>query len=307
MFHHVLVPLDGSVRAERALPVAAQIARATAGSLLLVRVVSPPIDYGGGLSPVPIMNEQVVESEMQGAADSLTAVAARPLLAGIEIATEVLFGFPAQQLSEAARIHGSDLVVLCSHGRTGLARWALGSVAHTLVHQSMTPVLVLRQEKELVRREHMRPLCTLVPLDGSLLAEAALAPAQALTEALATPGRGALHLVQVIKVFQSRAGEGFANELNEEALWLARAYLTTVTRRVESKATERVSEVTSSVECASDVVSALLDVAEQEGTDGCDLIAISTHGRGGLERWAMGSVTDRLLNASTLPVLIVRP
>src|SRR5579885_1419989 len=59
MFQHILVPLDGSTRAEQALPVAARIARATGGSLLLVRVVPPPIDYSGGISPIPLMNEQM--------------------------------------------------------------------------------------------------------------------------------------------------------------------------------------------------------------------------------------------------------
>lgn len=307
MFHHILVPLDGSVRAERALPVAAQIARAAGGSLLLVRVVSSPIDYSGGLSPVPVMNEQIIESVMQVAADYLKATASQPSLAGIEIATEVLFGFPTQELSESARAHGSDLIVLCSHGRTGLTRWALGSVAHTLVHQSTVPVLVLRKAEALAPPQRGPAICTLVPLDGSALAEAALAPAQALTEALAAPGRGALHLVQVVKAFQSTAAEGFVDELNEEAFQLARSYLAAVARRVESEVTERTPEVTSAVVRAPDVVSALLDVAEQEGTGGCDLIAISTHGRGGLERWVMGSVTQRLLNASRLPVLVVRP
>ncbi len=65
--------------------------------------------------------------------------------------------------------------------------------------------------------------------------------------------------------------------------------------------------LTSSVEVASDVASALLGVAEQAGPGGCDLIAISTHGRDGLERWVMGSVTERLLNTTRLPMLIVRP
>ena len=63
MFQHILVPLGGSFRAEQALPVAARLARATGGSLLLVRVVNQPIDYIGGLSPVPLMTEQTVESE----------------------------------------------------------------------------------------------------------------------------------------------------------------------------------------------------------------------------------------------------
>jgi nucleotide-binding universal stress UspA family protein len=307
MFQHIVVPLDGSFRAEQALPVAARLARATSGSLLLVRVVSPPIDYSGGFAQVPLMTGQIVEAEMADAADYLKAVATWPILAGIASTTEVLYGFPAHQLSEAAQAHGSDLIVLCSHGRTGFTRWALGSVAHTLVHQSTVPLLVLRQEHVLARVETARPFCTLVPLDSSELAEAALAPAVALTEALAAPERGALHLVQVVKAFQSVAEEGEVLELNEEAHRLARSYLATVAERLESTVTGRTLAVTSSVELASDVASALLSVVEQADPGGCDLIAISTHGRSGLERWVMGSVTQRLLDTTRLPMLIVRP
>ncbi|HEV2460975.1 MAG TPA: universal stress protein, partial [Ktedonobacterales bacterium] len=303
----ILVPLDGSFRAEQALPVAARLARATGGSLLLVRVVNPPIDYSGGLAPVPLMTDQILESEMAGATDYLTAVAARPALSGIEIMTEVLYGFPGQQLIESIEAHGTDLVVLCSHGRTGLSRWALGSVAHTLVHQSAAPVLILRQEGTPARVEAARSIRTLVPLDGSPLAEAALAPAAALTAALAAPHRGALRLVQVVKAFQSKAEEGLVSELNEEARRLAHSYLATAAQRMESTVAGRALAVSFSVELASDVASTLLGAAEQEGPDRCDVIAISTHGRGGLERWVMGSVTQRLLDTTRLPMLIVRP
>jgi nucleotide-binding universal stress UspA family protein len=96
MFQQILVPLGGSERAEQALPVAARIARATGGSVLLVQVVNPPIDYSGGLAPVPIMTEQIVEAEMKGAADYLTAVATRPPLTGVATTTEVCYAFPAQ-------------------------------------------------------------------------------------------------------------------------------------------------------------------------------------------------------------------
>ena len=71
MFGQMLVPLDGSFRAEQAPPVAARIARATGGSLLLVQVVTPPVDYSGGLSPVPIGTGEVVEEEMKRATDYL--------------------------------------------------------------------------------------------------------------------------------------------------------------------------------------------------------------------------------------------
>jgi nucleotide-binding universal stress UspA family protein len=307
MFQRILVPLDGSERAEQALPIAARLARASSGELLLVRVVNPPIDYSGGLSPVPTISEVTVESEMREAADYLAEVARRGLLAGIASETEVRFGYPAPQLMGAAEAHGCDLIVLCSHGRTGMSRWALGSVAHTLAHQSGLPVLVLRWARERANDEQERPFSTLVPLDGSQLAEAALAPAAALTEALAAPRRGVLHLAQVVKDIRSSVAEGKILELNEEAHRLARSYLNNVAERLASQEAGGRLTLTTSVEAASDTARALLGLAEQDGPGGCDLIAISTHGRGGLERWAMGSVTDRLLNATHLPVLVIRP
>jgi nucleotide-binding universal stress UspA family protein len=306
MFQRVLVPLDGSVRAEQALPVAVRLARAMGGSLLLVQVVSPPLDFSGGMSPAPLMTDQVVESEMADASDYLKAVTMRPELAEIKVTTEVLFGIPAQLLIQSARVHRSDFVVLCSHGRTGLTRWALGSVAHTLVHQSDVPVLVLRQDDMLAHVEE-RPLRTLVPLDGSELAEAALAPAATLTAALTAPARGELRLVQVVKSFHSTTEEGLVSESNKETRQQARSYLATVAERVQTTEMGCGLAVTFAVELASDVASALLGVAEQAGAGGSDLIAISTHGRTGLERWVMGSVTQRLLNTTTLPILIVQP
>ncbi len=305
MFQHVLVPLDGSFRAEQSIPVAERIARATGGSLLLVRVIQPPIDYSGGLAPM--MTGQIVESEMADARDYLQGVAAWKELAGIDVTTEVLFGFPGQQLMEAARTHECDLIALCSHGRTGLTRWALGSVAHTLVHQSTVPVLVLRQEEASTHTLMTRVWCTLVPLDGSQLAEEALAPAVALTTALARPGQGVIHMIQVVQNAQEKEKEGEIFPLIDDEYRLARSYLATISERVGSQATGDTLTVTFSVEYASDVASALLGVAEQAGPGGCDVIAISTHGRDSFERLVMGSVTQRLLETSRLPMLIVRP
>lgn len=134
-----------------------------------------------------ITGEQI-ESEMAIASDYLKEIAASPVMAGIETRTEVSFGLPAQYIVAAAE--ESDLVVLCSHGRTGFTRWALGSVAHTLVHQSRVPLLVLRQREAaspLVHGGTVSPLRALVPLDGSPLAESALSPAAHLIAALAAP------------------------------------------------------------------------------------------------------------------------
>jgi nucleotide-binding universal stress UspA family protein len=123
-----------------------------------------------------------------------------------------------------------------------------------------------------------------------------------------------LHLAQIVKILPTTAQEGFISELNEEARERARTYLVTVEEHLQAKVKDLKLSHTSSVELESDVASALVKLAEYGGerkksgeVRGCDLIAISTHGRGGLERWVMGSVTERILNTTKLPTLIVRP
>ncbi|HJT59721.1 MAG TPA: universal stress protein [Ktedonobacteraceae bacterium] len=308
MFQHILVPLDGSLRAEEALPVAARIARATGGSILLLQVVNQPMDFSAGLSPAPLLTEQVIESEMAEAVDYLQSLCASPILAGIESKTQISFGLPAQHILAVAQVSESDLIILCSHGRTGFTRWALGSVARTLVHQSTAPVLVLREGKVLasLTMPDVGPLAVLVPLDGSPLAEEALAPTIALTQALAAPTQSTLHLVQVVKPLSSSTEEGFVSEFNEEARSVAGAYLRQAAENVQAVAGHTLA-LTTSIETGTDVASTLLSVIEHGNGGKYSLIGISTHGRGGLERWVMGSVTERLLSTAKLPMLIVRP
>jgi nucleotide-binding universal stress UspA family protein len=322
MFQHILVPLDGSSRSEEALPVAARIARSTGGSLLLVQVVTSPLDYDGVWATVPVVNQQLIDEDMKNATTYLQALAVSPELAGLKVRTEVLFGLPVQHLLAFAETPGIDLIVLCTHGRTGFTRWVLGSVAHVLVHECTRPILVLRQHEtptSLAAMDGTGPFRTLVPLDGSPLAEAALLPAAHLTAALAATGQGTLHLSQVVKLYPipTAADKGFVNRLNEETSQHAWSYLTQAEEQLSSEGKELQLALTHTVELAPDVASALLNEAEdgrvRKTSDDTqesypyDLIAISTHGRAGLERWVMGSVTERLLDTSKLPMLIVRP
>ncbi len=285
--------------------------------MYIIRIVSPPIDYGGGLAEAPLLMEQVIESQMVVATNYLQRVASSPLLEGIQTTTVAAFGIPAQYILATAETQTADLIVLCSHGRTGFARWALGSVAHTLAHESTVPTLILRENEPASVLSHpdaTRSLCTLVPLDGSQLAEAALVPAAYLTAALAAPTQGTLHLAQVVKLYSEIAEEGFISELNEEALQRARSYLATTREHLLVTIKDLKLALTYSVEFDKDVASVLVNLAEHgsdgkanTGVTGCDLIAISTHGRSGLERWVMGSVTERVLNTTRLPMLVVRP
>ena len=315
MFARILLPLDGSTSAEEALPVAVRIARTSRGSIHLLRVVGSPIDLGEEDDFDPLLREQEIETGTTVASDYLRTLVAWPVLDGIEVTTEVAPGLSPQYILAAARSGEVDLTLLSSHGRTGFRRWVLGSVARTLAHESTVPTLVLREHETaalLAPPDAARPLRALVPLDGSPLAEAALAPAAHLVAGLAA--RGELHLTHVVKPVQNPAKEGVESSLRAEAGARARAYLTQVAERCQVMARELGISISWSVVLGTDVASAWLSQAEpgEQGQAtasrrGCDLIAISTHGHNGLERWVMGSVSDRLLNTTRLPILIVRP
>jgi nucleotide-binding universal stress UspA family protein len=178
-------------------------------------------------------------------------------------------------------------------------------------------VFVLREEKSvpfLSRVEAAHPLCTLVPLDGSVLAETALLPAVHLVAALAAPAHGSLHLTQVVKLVAPIAEIGLARQAIEEALKNAEMYLSSVEERLQETVRDLELSMTWSVALDTDIADALIGTAEYveegkgpEGFAGCNMFAMATHGHGGLERWVMGSVTERVLNATHLPMLVVRP
>jgi nucleotide-binding universal stress UspA family protein len=210
MFARILVPLDGSVSAEEALPVAARIVRNSRGSLHLLRVVGSPLDVAEEYDEDPLLSEQRIETETTVATDYLRRRATLPVLDSIQITTEVAHGLPAKYILAAAGIGRVDLTVLSSHGRTGFTRWVLGSVAHTLAHESTVPTLVLHENEAaslLAHTDAARPLRVFVPLDGSPLAEATLEPAAHLATSLAANGE--LHLTQVVKPRRASAKESF--------------------------------------------------------------------------------------------------
>ena len=309
MFSRILVPLDGSQPAERILLVAAQLARALKSTLILVQVVQP-LGLGAGFP---------LEKHEQASA-YLARVIERPELAGMRCETVALIGSPAEKILDALHTYQCDSVILCSHGRTGLLRWVLGSVAQRVVHHAAVPVLLVHQQGPLPALNAARPLCALVPLDGSGPAEAALAPAVALVGALAPQGQGILHLVQVVPFPLSvEQGPGLLHSpearAREAALEEARDYLCRIAEQLQREPLARFQvQITWAAMADKDVAGALLDLVEHNKSvqdvrraDYFDLIAMATHGHGGLRRWVMGSITERILSVSKLPLLVIRP
>ncbi len=311
MFHTMLVPLDGSARAERALPVAAQIARARGAKLILLQVVSDFADVGGYMLPAVATSAETIERQEFEARDYLHAVARRHEFEGVKIEARVAFGTPASAILDAIQAFNVDGVVICSHGLSGLARWALGSVAQAIVRNSSAPVLLLRQQGPALDPEDRsaRAIRILVPLDGSKLAEAALEPAMMLGQVFAAGGDYELHLTRVIPYISAPTPD----PLRDASQTQAHQYLDQVSERL-SHASGPGTRITSSVILdldAADVLARMTRAGELvtglQTTDGFDVIAMATHGRTGIARLAMGSITERTLGTTVVPALVIRP
>lgn len=336
MFQHILVPLDGSTRAERAIPVAARIARASSGEAVLLRVVGPSWEFSpSSAPPLPSASTQMlIEIERAEASSYLARLATSKEFTGVQTVTEVIAGSPAATILSVADTHQCDLIVLCRHGYTSTTTWRLGSVAGKITRHAPLSVLLLNDERQQPFAQDPgseRLLCALVPVDGSPQAEAALVPAAGLIVALAGPARGALHLIQVVKLpstedtprYQAYTHGGMKERMEREAS----AYLNMLADRLKETlaghqpAYGNISQgsspfhvsITWSVVFAADVAEVLMRAAENEAratsdeaTTRCDLIAMSTRGRGEGSLWSLGSVTERVLQAAKLSVLLVR-
>ncbi len=321
MYTRILVPLDGSTRAERAIPVAARIARISGGAVVLVRAVNVASGFLPSLAGEATLVQSALDAGQAAVDEYLAGIKQAPELAGIATETTILLGPASSAILAVAESSQADLIVLCSHGYTGMTRWALGSVAEKVARHAQVPVLVLREAGPVPAGLHpdaTRPLRALVALDGSALAKAALEPAASLIAALAAPAQGALHLVRVVKpVIPGR--EGKDPEEHEHFLYKAKRYLSSTVEQMRAglvapAVANLKLPITWSVAINTDVAEGIVRVAENgEDAEGagvfgrCDVIAMATHGRGGVQRWAMGSITERVLNATKLPLLIVRP
>lgn len=316
MFQRILVPLDGSERAEQALRVALHLARASGGSLLLVRVVSTLNEFSMYSARTAIFLQTLVKKDLAESAAYLARMAQTCQSEKVEARIAVFTGLAAEQILEVAHSQQIDLIVMCSHGYTGFKRWALGSIAQKVTRQSLTPVLLLREQNRRLPEQFGHSIRATVALDGSVFAESALLPAARLVTALSTPEVGELHLMQLVELptieeeFDSLLEANF--DFRQTALREAGSYLQDARARLLCALPGRPGlRLTSSVEECIDVAERLVEITEMGKGIGTsrtsDLLALTTHGRSGLRRWLLGSVTERVLHGSTLPLLIVHP
>jgi len=319
MFEHILVPLDGTEHAERALPVAARIAHATGGTLILINVVLPsPIYETYSVNQVPALPD-AHDIRIERAFTYLDEMLDRygPDLVGIKTEKTVTSGAASATFFEEARLRHVDLIVLCSQGESNFKHWFFSSMARHVVHHTAIPVLLLNEQGDFPPFVHQEQLLrVLVPLDGSPLSEMALEPTIWLMAVLAGSTQTALHLLRVVDIpfpyGHTRAFSRVDMMMYQEEAQKAQKYLhEEISRMLAHLPTKLNVTITSSVISSTDVVKTILaeaePVEEELRAEPYDLIALATHGRGRLQRLLMGSVTEHLIGATRLPLFIVQP
>ena len=288
MFRKILVPLDGSKLAEQVLPHAAALARAFGSDVIIVGVCEPEESE----------QRHVCEANIYGLSDRFKGYLGTDAPVAVEEA--VLLGKPAQEIIRYAESSGVTLIVMASHGRSGLAPWSLGSTVDRVIRRLRYPVLVVRAKEipedaggvGLFRR-------ILTPLDGSERGELVLPYVQVLMNKLGSE----VVLFQAVahgKHMHSVGGLDYVRFEDHEVDAMrerAREYLAGVRDRISATG-DRIrvevrdgSPATEIINCADDA--------------DCPLVAMSTHGHSFLERWVHGSNTYKILQASSKSVLLV--
>lgn len=297
MYAKILVPLDSSKTAEQVLAYLKPLS-APGGELHLVSVVEPNM-----YTYVFASNETAVREKIQAfihddlesyLADVGTTLQAQ----GYNVKTWVARGDAAQTIADVATKVGADLIAMTTHGRTGFSRWALGSVADRVIHIAHQPIFLVRMESQPASEYTIHQILT--PLDGSSLAEDALAHA----EKIARQSGASLFLLRVVEPLsswqQALLVEHGYNErlLEEERFEEANRYLGQVQEQLQMAAVKSRIEV-----YTGGAATAILQVLEKEPID---LVVMSTHGLSGYSRWVYGSIASKLLHNIACPLLLLR-
>ena len=283
MYERILVPTDGSDVALTAVDAAIVLAERFDAELHVLHVVEAEAALPEGADEATGELARLGREAAEAAVDEA-------LERGVAAQSAVLEDdeVPHRAILAYAQEHDADLIAMGTHGRTGIGRWVLGSVAEQTVRESPIPVLTVHEESGLDADFDS----VLVPTDGSDRAEAAATHAIRLASAC----DAALHVVHAVDVGMiSEDTAGVALDALEEA---GRAAIDRVVERGEAAG---LSSIEASV-LTGRAYRAITDYAEEADVD---CIVMGTHGRTGMDRFLVGSVTERVLRLSDVPVIAV--
>ena len=296
MYTRLLIPLDGSNVAEQVLPYARFLAKA----------LTIPVELVGIVDPVPLADfaevwersdfDRLVAEETKGTTQYLDATARS--FAGAEVKCSIEKGTPDEVIIQKAAADEKTLIVMATHGRSGIQRWLLGSVADKVLHGAANHMLLVRASEQGKTDGEAILKTAVVPLDGSTLAEKALS----CVEEIAKKMQLEVVLMRAYALPPAVSADeygSYTEELINQLEAEARDYLSEKLNELKLKGINNVSSVTDLGYGAEEIIALARKTPD-------NFIAMCTHGRSGFRRWLLGSVTERVVRHSGDPVLIVR-
>jgi nucleotide-binding universal stress UspA family protein len=307
MYKRMLVPLDGSKLAESVFVYAKELAGRLDLDMTLFHVCPQAEQELVSMHQAYI--ERAVESIRKQAEEVQQQTRTQSGVKALEVRGEMAVGHPAEEILRYADENNIDLVLLATHGHSGVRRWVMGSVADKVLRASKAPVWLVRAGiPEEVVHDQLPTRTLLAPLDGSELAESLLPHIEALVKQ-----RGA-ELVEIVLIrvceapfitadYPDSAMRLTWEEHVEYIKSMFRAgcedYLQKVAARLRDTGLNVRSEV-----LMGDPADEITNYVTKYPFN---LIAMSTHGRSGLKRWAYGSVANKVLHGVNIPIFLVRP
>jgi nucleotide-binding universal stress UspA family protein len=296
MYRKIIVPLDGSELAEQVLPHLPKLQLAEKTEILLVTNIDSN-NYAWASQGYTAIHE-FWDLIYKSAEEYLRKQQTKLVEQGYQVKYEIVKGQTAASIVDLASEASAELIAMTTHGRTGVARWALGSVADRVIRSTHVPVFLVRAEATPTDAQAQFKRI-LVPLDGSALAEQAVPQA----EAIAQETGAQILLLQVISsLSEMEMDELFAEEANmsteNDRVEAAELYLAQARKRLSLAGLAADTHIVTGRPAE-----AILDTANALDAD---LVVMSTHGRSGYKRVLYGSVAGEVLHGSQCPLIVVR-
>ena len=296
MFSRILIPLDGSKTAEQVLPYARRLATVAHVGVDLLGVVEMTDIAGDIASNEAPYAEALIREAVRNSTEYLESLA--KTFRNGRVHCRVEQGRPEDIIIAAA--DSGTLIAMATHSRSGVTRWLLGSVTEKVLRGTVNPLLVVRAPGDAKTDGEAALSSVIVPLDGSDIAEAVLSRVAALAKALE------LHviLLRVYALPLATYGEEdyyvpdyleLKNQIKDEA----EGYLDSTASLLRAQGVADVSTVVIEGSAADAIISLARKTPD-------NLVAMSPYGRSGLQRWVLGSVTEKVVRHCEDPVLIVR-
>jgi nucleotide-binding universal stress UspA family protein len=299
MFDPVLVPLDGSLLAECVLPHVVAIARAFDAKVILLRV----LDKNQASEKAQLFDLLNWQINKTGAKLYLEKISASLQKSGLRIETAVLEGLVSESITEYALSRGIKLIILSSHGRSGLSQWGISSVTQKIIFSAPTSVFIIRAHQpahsESIEQRYTR---ILVPLDGSRRAENVLP----MVTLLARFHQSRIHIVHVVKTPEMPRQMPLTQEdmeLSDRIVARNREEAIHYLDQVRLHSPLDGIDVETCLLTSDNAAATIHELAEKENVD---IVALSAHGYSGNNQWPYGGMVNNFILYSKVPLLIVQ-